>query len=72
MKFTSFNPSELEIIVSEAVNSLKPSIEEKIPGYKISSSSLDLNKDNPQISLTLTDTDGDNHNMVIAFIHRPN
>ncbi len=72
MKFTTFNPSELEIIVSEAVNSLKPSIEEKIPGFRISASRLELNKDNPQISLTLTDTDGDNHNLVIAFIHRPN
>ena len=72
MKFTTFNPSELEIIVCEAVISLKPSIEDKLPGFIISKSSLDLNKDNPQINLTLTDIDGDTHNMFIAFIHRPN
>jgi hypothetical protein len=71
MKFTSFNPSPLEIQLCEVINGLQPEIEKQLGNLKIVKSVPKLAKDNPDITFTLEDSDGDLHTLVVAFIHRP-
>jgi hypothetical protein len=71
MKFDTFNPSELEIQVCEAFSALKPELEQKLNGLTILKIQVNLNKDNPEITLSLADNDGDIHTLTVAFIHKP-
>lgn len=71
MKFDSFNPSELEIQVCEAFSALKPELEQKLNGLTILKTQVNLNKDNPEITLSIADNDGDSHTLTVAFIHKP-
>jgi hypothetical protein len=71
MKFDTFNPSELEIQVCDALSKLTPEIQKQLVNLSIVNTAVSLNKDNPELTLNLSDKDGDMHTITISIIHRP-
>jgi len=72
MKVTSFNPSPIEVKVCEAIVAIQNELQTQLGDLVIEHAKSNLKKDNPDITITLKDADGDIHTLVVSFIHRPN
>jgi hypothetical protein len=70
MKTLSYNPSPLEVDFTKAIVALEKEIEQKI-GMKIHKVDTDITSDNPSLRFYLEDKDGDNHQIVIRVIQKP-
>lgn len=71
MKTKYYNPSQLEIDLANAIEQVKPQIEENLPGHKIINIENKNQQDNPQLTFNLKDEDGDQHQLVIRLIQKP-
>jgi len=72
MKVTSFNPSPIEVKVCEAILAIQGELQTQLGDLVIEHAKANLKKDNPDITMTLKDADGDIQTLVLSFIHRPN
>ncbi|MEK6476957.1 hypothetical protein WJR50_05455 [Catalinimonas sp. 4WD22] len=70
MQTERYNPSQLEIQVANAIESLKGQIEEQLAHNKIIEIKNNTDLDNPQLNIYLQDEDGDQHEIVIKVIQR--
>lgn len=71
MKTKSYNPSQLEVDFSRALTALKDEIEKHLSGNKIINIDDRQNQDNPMVLIKTEDEDGDQHELVIKIIQRP-
>lgn len=71
MKTQNYNPSAFEVNVASAIMACKDDIQQKLNGLKILHAAEDLNRDNPLITFQLEDEDGDQHEVVLKIIQRP-
>ena len=71
MKTKSYNPSQLEVDFATAVSALKGDIEKHLAGNKILNIENRQNQDNPMVFIKTEDEDGDQHELVIKIIQRP-
>lgn len=71
MKTTSYNPSQLEVEFANALTVLKDQIEQHLSGNKILHIEGKNQVDNPILTFRLKDEDGDEHEMVVKIIQRP-
>ena len=69
MKTVNYNPSSLELEISQAIFDLKAVLGEKIKANTILDAKME-NGDNPSVVLYLKDNDGDEHEVVIKVIQR--
>lgn len=71
MKTKQYNPSQLEIDFADALEKIKPQLEEQLNGQKIMNVENKSQQDNPQLIFNLEDDDGDSHQMVVRLIQKP-
>ena len=70
MKTQNYNPSEMEVKLAQTVITLKDEIE-KIMDVKITQTENKIKADNPMVKLFIMDQDGDEHEMILKIIQRP-
>jgi len=68
MKTTSYSPSQLEIEIANALMQLKDELQNKLSGNTIDSIIAHTNLDNPSVKISVTDGDGDPHEVVIKVV----
>lgn len=66
-----YNPSPIEVRFVEVINDLKDEINEKLQNYAIFKIESNIQLDNPTIDFFLTDSDGDEHEVVLKVIQKP-
>lgn len=71
MKTQNYNPSIFEVNLASAIMACKEEIQKNLTDMKIVEASEDLNRDNPLIIFQLEDKDGDQHEVVLKVIQRP-
>jgi hypothetical protein len=71
MKTVVYNPSPIEVKVCEALYQISAQLEQALGDLKIESLVPNVKKDNPDVVITLVDSDGDKHQVVITVIQRP-
>ncbi len=71
MKTPSYNPSPLEVELTNILSSLIPTINDQLKDMKISTAKINLKADNPALAMEILDNDGDIHSVVIKIIQRP-
>jgi hypothetical protein len=70
MKTQKYNPSDLEVKFAKTIMDLQQELEQKL-GLKIESIDNKINADNPLLKFVLTDNDGDEHEVILKIIQRP-
>ena len=70
MKTLFYNPSTLEVAFADAIASLRDEIQEKLPDYAITKVETNAQLDNPRLTFTVKDPDGDRHQILLQFIQR--
>lgn len=71
MKTKSYNPSDLEVQIAQAITKLSTEIESELPTNQIIKIDNQIEMDNPMVRLDLLDDDGDPHEVVIKIIQVP-
>jgi hypothetical protein len=71
MKTTTYNPSPLEVEFAQAIVELKSEIEKRLKDNKIIQTENRINADNPLVLFLLEDKDGDQHEVVVKLIQKP-
>ncbi len=71
MKYDTFCPSPLEVSLIEELAKLSPQLEGQMADMKISKLSKLTHYDHPELVLTFTDKDGDDHEVTLRAIHTP-
>jgi hypothetical protein len=71
MKTTSYNPSSLEVDFANALVILQKDIQKHLQDNKIVDIESNIERDNPMVTLSLVDKDGDPHQIVIRIIQIP-
>lgn len=71
MKTQNYNPSIFEVNLASAIMACKEEIQKNLKGMKIVETTEDLNRDNPLLIFQLEDEDGDQHEVVLKVIQRP-
>lgn len=71
MKTQAYNPSSLEVEMSEIIHELQEHISKKFKDNEIISITTDTSLDNPIVKLQLLDKDGDPHELVLKIIQTP-
>jgi hypothetical protein len=71
MKTTIYNPSPIETEIANALVNLQGEMEKHLKDKKISKISSDLSQDNPSLKITLMDSDGDQHEIVLKIVQIP-
>lgn len=71
MKTLNYNPSPFEIKLAKAITANIEAIGGSLENIKIVSHEEQLQRDNPMIVINMEDSDGDNHELVIKIIQRP-
>lgn len=71
MKTTTYNPSAIEIELAKALVILQKEIEQKLDAKQITKIFPDLSQDNPAVKISLTDKDGDAHEVVLKIVQLP-
>ena len=70
MKTISYNPSQLEVEMAQAVAALKDEIVARTTGQTLTGVVENLRQDNPTVVFKFVDTDGDAHSVIVQFIQR--
>ncbi|SDM23407.1 hypothetical protein SAMN05421823_111179 [Catalinimonas alkaloidigena] len=71
MKTREYNPSPLEVTFINIIHDLQDEIQERLQGVTVVEATKKDHLDNPQLVFTLMDQDGDEHELVMEFIQRP-
>lgn len=71
MKTQNYNPSVFEVNLATAIMACKDEVQKKLKGLKVVEATQDLNRDNPLLIFQLEDGDGDQHEVVLKVIQRP-
>ena len=71
MKTTSYNPSEIEVALADALSEMGEEISSRLSGYNISEIDIKKREDNPSLILRISDEDNDPHEVVVKIIQRP-
>ena len=72
MKTGNYNPSVFEVNLASAILECKEEIQKKLKdNMKIVDTAEMLNQDNPLIIFQIQDEDGDQHEVVVKVIQRP-
>ena len=71
MKTTSYNPSPIEVEFANALTQLKSELESHLSYNSIDRIENNIQADNPFVKVYMTDKDGDEHQMVIKLIQKP-
>jgi len=66
-----YNPSPIEVKFAEAMCGLQNQIEEQLGIYNVTKIESNTNLDNPTINFHLKDADGDNHEVILKIIQKP-
>jgi hypothetical protein len=66
-----YNPSPIEVKFVEALCNLKNQINEKLDNYDVTSIENNTQLDNPTINFFLKDADGDEHEVILKVIQKP-
>ena len=72
MKTGNYNPSVFEVNLATAILECKEEIQKKLrDNMKIVDTDEMLNQDNPLVIFQIQDEDGDQHEVVVKVIQRP-
>ena len=72
MKTGNYNPSVFEVNLATAILECKEEIQKKLKdNMKIVDTTEMLNQDNPLVIFQIQDEDGDQHEVVVKVIQRP-
>lgn len=73
MKTHNYNPSVFEVNLASAILACKKEIQEKLQdsNMKVLEIADQMDRDNPLLIFQLEDEDGDQHEVVIKVIQRP-
>ena len=66
-----YNPSPIEVKFVEVLCNLKNQINEKLDNYDVTSIENNTQLDNPTINFFLKDVDGDEHEVILKVIQKP-
>ena len=66
-----YNPSPIEVRFAEIICELKDEINEKLQNYDISRVENNIQLDNPTVDFFLSDTEGDEHEIILKIIQKP-
>ena len=66
-----YNPSPLEVALADVIDELQSEISKKLDGFTIDRTLKDTTLDNPIIDLFVSDRDGDNHEVILKVIQKP-
>ena len=66
-----YNPSPIEVRFVEVLCELKKDISEKLVNFDVISIEKNTQLDNPTIDFHLKDNDGDEHEVIIKVIQKP-
>jgi len=67
----NYNPSPLEVRFAEALCEMKDAISEKLINYKVTKIENNTQLENPTIDLFIKDEDGDEHEIILKIIQKP-
>ncbi|MBM3177684.1 MAG: hypothetical protein FJZ78_06715 [Bacteroidetes bacterium] len=71
MKTIKYNPSTLEMDLTNALVALQKQIESHLQHNRITKIEPDLEKENPIITFHLTDNEGDKHELMVRIFQVP-
>ena len=71
MKTDKYNPSSLELDLANAMVILEKEIEKHLQDNKIVKIDPDLSSNNPTVTFTLEDSDGDSHELIVRIFQIP-
>lgn len=71
MKTVKYNPSSLELDLANALVILQKEIEAHLQDNKIKKIDPDLSSDNPTVTFSLEDSEGDKHELVVRIFQIP-
>jgi hypothetical protein len=71
MKTQDYNPSPIEVRFVEVLHELKDEISNKLENFDFYKIENDTTLDNPTIEFFLRDNDGDEHEIVLKVIQKP-
>ena len=71
MKTESYNPSQLEVELTNQLTNLKKELEAGFSTNSIVQIESSLDQDNPTVIINTIDDDGDPHQIVLKIIQRP-
>jgi molecular chaperone GrpE (heat shock protein) len=71
MRTTSYNPSKLEVALTDALSQLTEQLNSKLGKYTVESIKTKTREDNPSLVLSILDEDNDPHTVVVKIIQRP-
>ncbi len=66
-----YNPSPIEVKFVEVLCDLKNQINEKLDNYDVTSIENNTQLDNPTVNFMLRDMDGDQHELILKVIQKP-
>jgi hypothetical protein len=66
-----YNPSPIEVKFVEVLSELKNQINEKLVHYDVTRIENNTQLDNPTINFFLKDDDGDEHELILKVIQKP-
>ena len=67
----SYNPSPLETELANIIEGHINLINDKLKNKKIIATEVNMQADNPVLSMEVLDDDGDKHHLVIKIIQKP-
>ncbi len=67
----NYNPSPLEVEITNIIFDLKDEISTKLDGSEITEVVKDLASDNPDLIIRTKDKDGDKHEFMLRIIQKP-
>lgn len=71
MKTKDYNPSPIEVRFVEVLCELKDEINEKLVNFDVYKIENNTQLDNPTVDFHLKDSDGDNHEIIVKIIQKP-
>jgi hypothetical protein len=66
-----YNPSPLEVRFADVLCELKEEINKRLPNFDVVSIENNTQLDNPTIDFKMKDKDGDEHEIILKVIQRP-
>ncbi len=66
-----YNPSTLEVKFARAFSELQEELNKKLPDFEIFQSKENTSIDNPTVEFFIKDQDGDEHEIIVKIIQKP-
>lgn len=71
MKTKNYNPSPLEVEITNIIFEIKDEISARLDGSEITEVIKDIDSDNPDLIIRTKDKDGDKHEFMLRIIQKP-